>query len=91
MWMDWKNGLRERAVVYQGRTPGEGDSDRLNFAGTSFSGLKNPSSSSFTAWDSMDAHIDSSRSKSAYTVGVKSAGPDRKWNTADDISSWPED
>ena len=28
---------------------------------------------------------------SAYVVGVRSAGPDRQWNTADDISSFPEE
>ena len=26
-----------------------------------------------------------------YVVGVKSAGPDRKWNTDDDINTFPED
>ena len=26
-----------------------------------------------------------------YIVGVKSAGPDRKWNTDDDINTFPED
>jgi hypothetical protein len=24
-------------------------------------------------------------------VGVRSAGPDRKWDTADDITTWPEE
>lgn len=89
---DWRNGLRDRAVVYQGKTPGDGDSDRLNFAVQNFSGIKNPSTfNSFTAWDSIDARILSGRSRSAYTVGVWSAGPDRRWGSDDDISSWPED
>ena len=26
-----------------------------------------------------------------FTVGVRSAGPDRKWDTEDDISTWPEE
>ena len=28
---------------------------------------------------------------SLFTVGVRSAGPDRKFNTTDDITTWPED
>lgn len=32
----------------------------------------------------------SADSVDAFTVGVMSAGPDRKWRTEDDISSWPE-
>ena len=28
---------------------------------------------------------------SAYVVGVRSAGPDKKWDTADDISTFPEE
>ena len=28
---------------------------------------------------------------SAFAVGVRSAGPDKKWNTADDISTFPEE
>lgn len=27
----------------------------------------------------------------AYTVGVRSAGPDREWDTEDDISTWPDE
>ena len=27
----------------------------------------------------------------AYIVGVRSAGPDRKWDTEDDISTWPDE
>jgi prepilin-type N-terminal cleavage/methylation domain-containing protein len=26
-----------------------------------------------------------------FAVGVRSAGPDRKWDTADDITTWPEE
>lgn len=25
------------------------------------------------------------------TVGVRSAGPDRRWNTSDDITTWPDE
>ena len=28
---------------------------------------------------------------SQFTVGVRSAGPDRLWDTEDDISTWPEE
>ena len=28
---------------------------------------------------------------SQFTVGVRSAGPDRQWDTEDDISTWPEE
>ena len=28
---------------------------------------------------------------SQFTVGVRSAGPDRRWDTEDDISTWPEE
>ena len=31
------------------------------------------------------------RGGSAYVVGVRSAGPDKKWNTVDDISTFPEE
>ena len=31
------------------------------------------------------------RSKSAFAVGVRSAGPDKKWDTVDDISTFPEE
>ena len=27
----------------------------------------------------------------AFVVGVRSAGPDRKWETEDDISTWPDE
>ncbi len=27
----------------------------------------------------------------AFIVGVRSAGPDRKWDTEDDISTWPDE
>lgn len=30
------------------------------------------------------------RRSSLFTVGVRSAGPDKKWETADDITTWPE-
>ena len=89
---DWRNGLRERAVVYNGKTPCDGDSDRLNYANQNFNGLRNPSSfGNYLGWDSVDTRIGSSKSKSTYIVGVKSDGPDRTPGTADDISSWPED
>ena len=29
--------------------------------------------------------------QSQFTVGVRSAGPDRQWDTEDDISTWPEE
>ena len=29
--------------------------------------------------------------QSQFTVGVRSAGPDRRWDTEDDISTWPEE
>lgn len=29
--------------------------------------------------------------KAAFAVGVRSAGPDRQWNTADDITTFPEE
>jgi prepilin-type N-terminal cleavage/methylation domain-containing protein len=29
--------------------------------------------------------------QSQFTVGVRSAGPDRIWDTEDDISTWPEE
>lgn len=29
--------------------------------------------------------------QSQFTVGVRSAGPDRRWDTGDDISTWPEE
>ena len=28
---------------------------------------------------------------SQFTVGVRSAGPDREWDTEDDISTWPDE
>ena len=31
------------------------------------------------------------RGGSAYVVGVRSAGPDKQWNTVDDISTFPEE
>lgn len=31
------------------------------------------------------------QSASLFTVGVRSAGPDRKFNTEDDITTWPEE
>ena len=31
------------------------------------------------------------RTKPAFAVGVRSAGPDKKWDTADDISTYPEE
>ena len=31
------------------------------------------------------------RQKSAFAVGVRSAGPDKKWDTVDDISTFPEE
>ena len=31
------------------------------------------------------------RGGSAFAVGVRSAGPDKKWDTADDISTFPEE
>ena len=34
---------------------------------------------------------DSSVGVSSYSVGVTSAGPDRKFGTKDDITTWPED
>lgn len=30
-------------------------------------------------------------SKDSFVIGVKSAGPDRVWNTWDDITTWPEE
>ena len=27
----------------------------------------------------------------SFIVGVRSAGPDRKWETEDDISTWPDE
>ena len=33
----------------------------------------------------------SGQSSSLFTVGVRSAGPDREFNTSDDITTWPED
>ena len=88
---DWRNGLRDRAVVYSGKTPCDGDNDRLAYANQKFAGLKNSSSlGSYVGWDSIDTRIVSSKSKSAYVVGVRSQGPDPK-DPADDISSWPED
>ena len=29
--------------------------------------------------------------QSQFTVGVRSAGPDRRWDTEDDISTWPDE
>ena len=31
------------------------------------------------------------RQKGAFAVGVRSAGPDKKWDTVDDISTFPEE
>lgn len=31
------------------------------------------------------------RSADSFVVGVMSAGPDREWNTWDDITTWPEE
>ena len=89
---DWKRGLRDRAVIYQGNVPCEGDNQKIAYAKSTFKHMGNPMDHmSFLGWELIDTSIRSSKARSTYTVGVKSAGPDRKWNTADDISSWPDD
>ena len=89
---DWKRGLKDRAVIYQGNTPCEGDNKRLDFARSTFQNMGNPMNrATFVGWEQVDTSIRSSKSRSSYTVGVKSAGPDRRFGSPDDISSWPED
>lgn len=59
----------------------------------SFSWGKAPQISMSDAQKGAKKSLDSAGSgqqSGLYTVGVRSAGPDGKWDTADDISTWPD-
>lgn len=58
------------------------DAVSLNFSG---------SDAGKGAWRRTGLGRSKMNSQSQFTVGVRSAGPDRLWNTEDDISTWPEE
>lgn len=74
-WDDKTGNLNTRALK-QASTRSGANSFEFDYPGNDWK-----QTVSGTSADSVDA----------VTVGVMSAGPDRKWGTVDDISSWPEE
>ncbi len=83
--MDGQNkGVRTRAVQVSSVNPGFSTSGFGNFE-------SDKTSPSASPWQQVNLGSIRLGSAKSYTVGVLSYGPDGKRNTADDISTWPDE
>lgn len=65
--------------------------DQIDWAGASLSQYNDQDAWSGKVISSLGTGDRRNAGNGGYVVGVRSAGPDRKWNTDDDINTFPED
>ena len=83
--------------LQQGASRDDGNCSGRLYDGVQWSGPSSVMKDQFTVQNARkgtaDENVGSGESPGggAYVVGVRSAGPDKKWSTADDISTFPEE
>lgn len=85
----WKDADTDDSGVFHGRGIAQAGDIRRGY--DTVAGAFHDADAGKQSWQRTELSRSTMGRQSQFTVGVRSAGPDRRWDTEDDISTWPEE